>query len=434
MEINREDKIDLNFERLNVHKHRIICCIAAFVFLIWSVFDYINNVSLAPFFFLLRFVYATSVLILVLPLNYKFFNKYHLKLTPIIMITLLTTNLLFINLSHLNLVHITFQVLLMLSIPPLLYTGRKITFLILTLPLLINLVLGLYLFQELGFDHFTVFIGFLLFSVIIYLAQRVFYVYLNKNLINQRDLMRHIAQSKNLMESNKQLIRILCHDLSNAHTVIELSSELIQREVDSDTFPTEKSKQKISKLNNRTKRALKNQQEIIKHVKLKEAIESGKQEIQLNPVNLNIIFDKAKFLFEQKLKEKNITLNISNRVNKNPYVYAELISLSNHVFNNILSNAIKFSNPNSSIDISTWEEENFIYLLIEDYGIGMDENLSKNIFCSTTKTTRPGVLGEKGTGFGMPLVKSYIDKYKAQIFIESKTGKGTRITIKFNRP
>ena len=61
----------------------------------------------------------------------------------------------------------------------------------------------------------------------------------------------------------------------------------------------------------------------------------------------------------------------------------------------------------------------------------MSEELVKNVFNTNVKTSRPGVRGERGTGFGMPLAKAYMLKYNGEIFVESKEGKGTRFTLKF---
>jgi len=96
-----------------------------------------------------------------------------------------------------------------------------------------------------------------------------------------------------------------------------------------------------------------------------------------------------------------------------------------------MSNAIKFSYDNSEIILSCWKEDTFVYLTVEDFGVGMNDELVKNVFKSNVKTNRPGVKGEKGTGFGIPLAYSYMQKYGGDIYVESWEGKGTRFTLKF---
>ena len=103
---------------------------------------------------------------------------------------------------------------------------------------------------------------------------------------------------------------------------------------------------------------------------------------------------------------------------------------------NILSNAIKFSHIGGEIKIIVKNvDDSFIEILISDKGIGMPPDLVKSIFSATKPTTRKGTLGEKGTGFGMPLVKLFMDIYDAKIFVNSKMDKensGTEFRLVFN--
>ena len=76
-----------------------------------------------------------------------------------------------------------------------------------------------------------------------------------------------------------------------------------------------------------------------------------------------------------------------------------------------------------------------VALTITDSGIGIPPDLVANLFRFDVKTTRPGTLQEKGTGFGMPVVKKFVEYYGGRIEIESRTieefpnDHGTSITI-----
>ena len=56
---------------------------------------------------------------------------------------------------------------------------------------------------------------------------------------------------------------------------------------------------------------------------------------------------------------------------------------------------------------------------------------SSGNFKSNIKTSRKGTNGEKGTGFGIPLVKSYMEKYGGDVFVDSRENCGTRFILKF---
>ena len=72
---------------------------------------------------------------------------------------------------------------------------------------------------------------------------------------------------------------------------------------------------------------------------------------------------------------------------------------------------------------------------ISDTGIGMDPQLVRHLFDPAHATSRPGTSGEKGTGFGMPIIKSYVERFGGTIEIESVAepapGHGTRIRLRF---
>lgn len=79
-------------------------------------------------------------------------------------------------------------------------------------------------------------------------------------------------------------------------------------------------------------------------------------------------------------------------------------------------------------------------ITITDNGIGIPEDILKKLFEIDSGTTRFGTHGEKGTGFGMPLVKKFVTAYGGNIEIWSKeknetSGEhGTRITITLHKP
>jgi signal transduction histidine kinase len=119
---------------------------------------------------------------------------------------------------------------------------------------------------------------------------------------------------------------------------------------------------------------------------------------------------------------------------------AERVSLVNSVVSNLLTNAIKFSNRGSSIEIDAHAETDEVILRIQDHGIGMPESLQKNLFNLKVPTGRQGTNGEPGTGFGMPLVDKFVKGYGGSMRIhsvdinDSPDESGTRIELTFQRP
>jgi signal transduction histidine kinase len=224
----------------------------------------------------------------------------------------------------------------------------------------------------------------------------------------------------------KNLIRVLCHDSINLLNVALAQSEVYK---DSDES-IETHKEAWNKVNLATK----DQMELLSHIREMDALESGKRVLDLVPVKLNELVKKSQVIFEDSLKKKDLrlTLHLGNDVE---YIVAERVSLSNNILNNLISNAIKFSHPGSEIVIRTFLKDESVILTIKDSGVGIPQEIVSKLFSPSAKTTRRGTNNESGTGFGMPLVKSTMDAYQAQIEVESRVGdsSGTLFRLVFKK-
>ncbi|MDQ3234193.1 MAG: HAMP domain-containing histidine kinase, partial [Pseudobdellovibrionaceae bacterium] len=212
-------------------------------------------------------------------------------------------------------------------------------------------------------------------------------------------------------ETKATLLRVLCHDLSNPLVLITGLLELFAN----NRIPDEKKQAKYKTLS----RAAQLMADILCNVREMEAVDSGKRNITITPVNLDRMFDDLNLIFRDRLSEKQICLEIENELPDGIGVLADPVSLSNHVFNNLVSNALKFSFPGSTVHVLARVEEDLVHVSITDTGVGMSEEIAEAIFDPTRQTTRPGTAGEKGTGFGMPIVKSFVEKYGGRIQVES---------------
>ncbi|MFK7825585.1 MAG: ATP-binding protein [Oligoflexales bacterium] len=210
----------------------------------------------------------------------------------------------------------------------------------------------------------------------------------------------------------RNLIRILSHDLNNYINVIFTAVAL------SAKYAAE-TPEKILGIMDKIKRAADNQSKLISHIVEIDAIDSGKKPIDLKPVSLLKTYEQGEFVFRDRLDTKNISLFLECSAD-NPVVLADPIVLTNSIFNNILSNAIKFSPEGGKIKVKiSSHSPNKLCMSIQDQGIGIPKSLQNNIFSGERVTTRLGTAGEKGTGFGMPLVKTYVERFGGTVVLES---------------
>ncbi|OUR97055.1 hypothetical protein A9Q84_12040 [Halobacteriovorax marinus] len=213
-----------------------------------------------------------------------------------------------------------------------------------------------------------------------------------------------------LNDGNEQvgsLIQILSHDIINPLNLILGFGELIKE----DTQEKE--------LADGILRAAHQIKEIINHVKEMQALETGKKNFTLIPINLTSALENISFVFKDKIEQKSINLIVKNEISKDTKVLAEPVSFSHQVLNNLVSNAIKFTPENGEIIIHAYLKSKQVHINIQDTGIGIPENLISSLFRFDTVTSRNGTNGERGTGFGLPLVKKYIELYKGEIHVES---------------
>lgn len=160
-------------------------------------------------------------------------------------------------------------------------------------------------------------------------------------------------------------------------------------------------------------------EDIIEHVRQFRSLDSGKAQVELSAVKLDDVFSTAGALFKNRMEEKEIHLDTSIDGAGGLFVLAEPVSLTHNVINNLLSNAIKFSHRRSVISMRAKSEGSRAHIWIQDHGIGIPGVLLDRIFRPDKPTTRPGTENECGTGFGMPLVKKYVDYFGGTILIES---------------
>ena len=242
--------------------------------------------------------------------------------------------------------------------------------------------------------------------------------------LKERELI--IKKNKKLesvLSERKQLVHVLCHDLKNPIASAFSFIDLYKLEV--KDLPL-----KLKKV----KKCLENSLDIVDYVRDYMALHEGKLNLELKSTCVNDLIEKSIQIFEMKLKHKNIIINF-NSPDDDIYALLEEKSFLNSVLNNLISNAIKFSNEGDTIDISLNNIETIVNIKIRDYGVGMPAEILDNLFNVSKSTSRSGTSGEKGTGFGLPLVERFVASCEGSLKIDSWEKKdhpenfGTEIAI-----
>ncbi len=121
-------------------------------------------------------------------------------------------------------------------------------------------------------------------------------------------------------------------------------------------------------------------------------------------------------------------ISFKNLVKNQLSVYADGNMLDT-VVRNLLSNALKFTEPGGTIQVSATSEEGQISVSVADTGIGIRERDLPKLFQIDTKFQRFGTADEPGTGLGLVLCKEFIERNGGVLWVQSEVGKGTTFTF-----
>ncbi|MCO4794662.1 MAG: CHASE2 domain-containing protein [Bacteriovoracaceae bacterium] len=123
--------------------------------------------------------------------------------------------------------------------------------------------------------------------------------------------------------------------------------------------------------------------------------------------------------------------DISVEKNLDPLYPIEVdVNLMIRVISNLIENAIKYSGEHSTIKVSSWDDEKWVYVEIKDNGVGISPGDLENIFEKFYRVKNDASHKIKGTGLGLYLVKYFVELNEGQILATSTVGEGTTFTIK----
>lgn len=273
--------------------------------------------------------------------------------------------------------------------------------------------------------------------------------YLNKPVCEPELLSRLSRIFQNLDLSRKlqdkyeeqvSLSRLLSHDLNNYISIFKTSLSLLKKNIDSASKNEVSTQKNLERLHN----TINKMADLVLNVRNMQAIEDKKIDLNLLPTDVGDLITETVSNFQEKIDEKKLKINfdmqaLGQNSAQSKVVLLERVSALNSVFGNVLSNAVKFSHEGGAIDIAYRDQNDRLQIEIRDHGVGMPDDLVKKIFSKTEKTTRAGTKNETGTGFGMPLVKLFMEKYGGSIDIQSKSEEqhpddhGTTICLEFKK-
>lgn len=234
----------------------------------------------------------------------------------------------------------------------------------------------------------------------------------------EEELKRSTRDLKELNETKDRFISIVSHDLRTPFSSIIGYTDLLLNEKNIDD---EKRTKYIQYIQESSRSMLGLVNSLLDWTRL----QTGRIKFEPDRINAKHVVDKSIQILTGAAIQKKI--KIVNELAKEFYIHADE-GLLLQVFNNLVSNAIKFTKQEGNIVISAKAsiEKKQIEFIVKDDGIGIKEADIQKLFKIDTKFTTSGTAGEKGSGLGLSLVHDIIRKHGGDIWVNSEVGKGTQ--------
>lgn len=192
--------------------------------------------------------------------------------------------------------------------------------------------------------------------------------------------------------------------------------------INSGRIPPKDLDQTLERIRESTKSAL----EMIQRIRNAIVTRNQSNLTTIQDVDVEYAIRNLLNLFEARLAEKEIKVVYENMLPPGILVAAESRTLTEHVFANVLSNAIKFSYPNSTIRILVTHKDKHVYVEFLDHGMGFNKLRTEKGYIHPNEGTN----GELGSGLGLILMGYFLRKFEGSYAISSEgQGKGTKVVI-----
>lgn len=233
----------------------------------------------------------------------------------------------------------------------------------------------------------------------------------------------YILENINKMAKDLSKNEVLKNDfISNVSHEIKTPLAVIQnyaKALDNKNITDKKREECIKALSNQTKKL----SSLISNILSLNKLENQTTKPNKDNVNIGEYLRETILQFEDKLDSKNIELECDIM----DYDITIEPSYLDIIFNNLISNAIKFSFDKSKINISLNQKADNIIFKVQDYGCGMNKETGERIFEKFYQGDTSH--SSEGNGLGLALVKRVIDILGGTIEVESEENKGTTFTI-----
>lgn len=237
-------------------------------------------------------------------------------------------------------------------------------------------------------------------------------------------VLQDITKHKKLDNMRKEFVANVSHEIRTPLTTIKAYTEtLLCGAVNDKGLATEF----LIIINNETDRV----SVLAKDLLELSRFDNNQMQLEFRTANLCGIINKSIEQNKILADKKNQKINFVQK-HESFLVNAD-INRINQVFSNIISNAIKYSPENKSIDICIEETAKYIRVYIKDNGVGIPKDDLHHIFERFYRVDKTRSRSMGGTGLGLSIAQKIMETHGGKIAVNSKIGEGTTMIIRFNK-
>jgi two-component system phosphate regulon sensor histidine kinase PhoR len=230
-------------------------------------------------------------------------------------------------------------------------------------------------------------------------------------------VMHDITTSRDLHRFKDEMLKVASHDLRSPLSLIGGYCDLLSMDIPASETHLHDYLDVIA-------RSVERMNGLLDDMLRVEQVRSSPLELR-EPLDLNELINTVMGHMRPLASQKNHILTEHVPPDKLPGITADKVQIR-EAMDNLIGNAIKYTPAGGRIMISAYVEDNRFFFMVEDTGIGIPEEHLSRIFDSYYRAKQDGAEGIEGTGLGLSLVKTVVERHTGDVWVHSQPGVGSQ--------